>query len=603
MFPHSPWCTSRKFATFFALTAFCVASTAVSQATTITISPGANIPAVVEANPAGTKFVIKPGLYRLASPINAKTGDSFIGQTACAPPKTSCPAILSGSVLLTTFKQSGSLYYVADQTQQGLVTITTAQCQPKLPGYPLPYPGCIYPEDLYFDGQPLVHVTALADVVTGKWFFDYDTQTIYFYDDPTGHTVETSVTPSAFAWGPANEVTIQGLTVEEFASPIQRGAIAGNWAASSDTGIDWIVENNEILLNHGDGVKVNFGWQLLNNYIHNNGNLGIGGGLGSITLPSNVLIQGNEVSFNNYAHVSPLFAAGGSDLTQTLGVVFRGNYVHDNEGSGIWMDTQNTNTLYDGNIVEHNTEQGIFHEISDAAIIRNNTITGNGYIHPDGTFWLYGAGILSSSSQDVEAYCNTVEMSTTGGNGIDIIAQPRLVDDTESMGNHFHHNTVTFSGDSGFTGAVRGSLTDLCCVDLYTLNQFDYNSYHITGLTRKAFYWDDNIHTFADFQALGQETHGTADINYTGSIPAVAITAPVDQSTVSGVVTVQGTVKADIKKVEFYVDWALSSSDTASPFSFSWNTSGVTKGSHTIAAMAYNTAGTSACYAVTLNVQ
>ena len=56
------------------------------------------------------------------------------------------------------------------------------------------YLGCIYPEDLYFDSVPLQHVDSLSDVGPGTWFFDYSGQTIYFYDDPSGHTVETSVT-------------------------------------------------------------------------------------------------------------------------------------------------------------------------------------------------------------------------------------------------------------------------------------------------------------------------------------------------------------------------------------------------------------------------
>jgi parallel beta-helix repeat protein len=563
-----------------------------------------DIPAVVDANPAGTTFVIHPGVYRLKIPINAKNGDAFIGQTTCAPPKTACPAILNGSELLTSFHQAGPLYYVNGQTQHNPVTITSSQCEPKKPGYLVPYPGCVYPEDLYFDNKPLVHVIALLDVGPGKWFFDYPTQTIYFYDNPAGHKVEASVTPSAFAWGPANKVTIKGLTVEKFAAPIQRGAIAGSWSGTAKDGLDWVLQGNEIRLSHGDGVKVNFGWQVLNNYIHHNGNLGISGGLGSVTLPSRVLIEGNEVAFNNYAHVSPLFAAGGSDITMSLGVVFRRNYVHDNEGSGIWMDTLNANVLYDGNTIEDNTEQGIFHEISKSATVRNNRLLRNGYIHPDGTFWLYGAGLLSSSSQNVEAYCNTVEISSKGGNGMDIIGQPRLVHDTESKGNYFHHNTVIFDADSGFTGAVRGSKTDLCCRDLYNVNRFDYNTYHLPHLSRKAFYWNDAIYTFAEFQATGhQDTHGSADTNYTGSVPTVAITSPADGSAVSGVVTVQGNAQDNPSKVDFYVDWSRKLTDFASPFTFAWDTSGLAKGNHTVAAMAYDTEGARSCYAVTLNVK
>jgi len=246
------------------------------QASTVNISPGDNIPSVVSSNPAGTTFVIHAGTYRLlAGHIVAKSGDVFTGQPG---------AILSGAKLLTSFHHSGNYYYVTGQTQNGRVTIPVSNC---VAGFP----GCIYPEDLYFDSVPLQHVDSLSDVGPGTWFFDYSAQTIYFYDNPSGHTVETSVTDAAFAPGPANNVTVQGLKVEKFATPIMTGAVAGagtslgSWTA----GANWLVQNNEILLNHADGVRVNFGWRVLNNSIHDNGNTGIGGGLGG-TKPNAILI-------------------------------------------------------------------------------------------------------------------------------------------------------------------------------------------------------------------------------------------------------------------------------------------------------------------------
>jgi hypothetical protein len=576
------------------------------QAATVNIYPGNNIPNVVSSNPPGTTFVIYPGLYRLQTPIVAQDGDSFIGQTACAPPTTPCPAILSGGELLTSFQRSGLFYYVTGQTQQGQVNFGSNICEPQLPGYPTAYPGCIYPEDLYFDGVPLVHVTALTDVGPGTWFFDYAAHIIYFYDDPYGHTVETSVVPSAFAWGPANNVTIKNLTVEEFAVPIQKAAIAGTpGSASLTTGANWVVQDNEIELNHGNGVNINFGWQILSNYIHTNGTLGISGGLDSATQQSNVLIQGNEVAFNNYAHVKPGWGAGGVKTAQTVGVIFRGNYSHDNEGSGFHSDVATYDDLYDNNISEHNTDQGIEHEISYNGTFRNNHLLGNGYIFPTWTHWLYGADLLSSTSQNDEAYCNTAEVSAEGGNGIDIIGQPRegFGGSTISQNNYFHHNTVVFDGASGVTGAARGSTYDICCINFFSVNRFDYNTYHLPSLSLTPFVWANGFNTFAQFQAAGQDVHGSADTNYTGIVPTVAITSPTDMSKVSGVVEVQGNSPDYLSKVEFYVDWELQETVTANPFSFAWNTSGTSTGNHTLAAMAYGSEGVSACYAISLQVE
>jgi parallel beta-helix repeat protein len=559
----------------------------------VEIYPGQNVCDIVSEYPAGTTFVINPGTYRQQCVINAKSGDVFLGPCATPPCAISSQAILNGSRLLTTFQYSGSYYYVTGQTQEGRVTIPSSDC---VTGYP----GCIYPEDLYFDSVPLQHVDSLSDVGPGMWFFDYSSQTIYFYDNPSEHTVETSVTPSAFEPGPANDVTIQGLTVEKFAAPVMTGAVAGagTTLGSWTTGANWLVQNNEILLNHGDGVRINFGWQVLNNLIHDNGNIGIGGGLGG-TKPNAILIQGNQIYNNNYARVLPAFGAAGIKILLTTGAVIRGNDVHDNYGTGIHLDTDNLNDLVDGNTVTNN-RQGIMAEIGYAVTIRNNTLVGNGYVYPTGTNWLYGANVLSATSQNVEAYCNTVEISAQGGNGIDILTQPR--GSHVSSGNYFHHNTVTFEGNSGWSGAGSGDPTGQ--PNFFSLNNFNYNTYHLPDLSAPSFAWSGGNHTFAKFQAMGPDADGSADTNYTVSAPAVVITSPADQSTVSGVVDITGTASdaTSVSKVEFYVDWALQSTTSGDSFSFAWNTNTLQAGEHTVAAMAYNSEGIRSCFGVTLNV-
>jgi chitinase len=74
-------------------------------------------------------------------------------------------------------------------------------------------------------------------------------------------------------------------------------------------------------------------------------------------------------------------------------------------------------------------------------------------------------------------------------------------------------------------------------------------------------------------------------------------------SKVSGIVEVQGNAQYDVSKVEFYVDWNLQQTASFSPFSFAWNTNGVSTGSHTLAAMAYGPEGMRACYAIGLTVE
>src|SRR5206468_1628136 len=198
----------------------------------VSINPGNTIQDFVRANPAGTTFVLQPGVYRMQSVI-PKNEDIFVGQPG---------AILNGSNLLTTFSQEtikGVTYWVAPgPSQPGQIH---AHCETT-------HPLCGYPEDLFIDNQPLLRVARLADVTTGACYFEYSSAKIYFLDNPKGHVLETSTTSVAFAGG--DNVTLQGLVIEKYANPAQRGVIGDRKVGNS-----WIIQNNEVRLNYGTGIK------------------------------------------------------------------------------------------------------------------------------------------------------------------------------------------------------------------------------------------------------------------------------------------------------------------------------------------------------------
>jgi hypothetical protein len=76
--------------------------------------------------------------------------------------------------------------------------------------------------------------------------------------------------------------------------------------------------------------------------------------------------------------------------------------------------------------------------------------------------------------------------------------------------------------------------------------------------------------------------------------PTASLTAPANGATVSGTVTVSANASDNVgvAGVQFTLDGAsLGSEDTASPYSVSWNTSGVANGTHTLAAVARDAAG------------
>ena len=75
--------------------------------------------------------------------------------------------------------------------------------------------------------------------------------------------------------------------------------------------------------------------------------------------------------------------------------------------------------------------------------------------------------------------------------------------------------------------------------------------------------------------------------------PTVSLTQPSAGATVSGSTLVHGTATDDVRveKVDLWVDGALAQIDTTAPYDFTWNTTAVPDGSHTLELRAYDIAG------------
>ena len=75
----------------------------------------------------------------------------------------------------------------------------------------------------------------------------------------------------------------------------------------------------------------------------------------------------------------------------------------------------------------------------------------------------------------------------------------------------------------------------------------------------------------------------------------VTMASPASGSTVSGTVSVSANVSIvgliTVSRVEFYRDGNLIGSDSAAPYSVSWNTTSTNNGSHTLAAVATDILG------------
>ena len=106
-------------------------------------------------------------------------------------------------------------------------------------------------------------------------------------------------------------------------------------------------------------------------------------------------------------------------------------------------------------------------------------------------------------------------------------------------------------------------------------------------MTAKAYDNTGNVTTSAN--VLVTVSNVVADV----TAPTVSLTAPVNGAIVSGTVTVAATASDDVgvSKVEFYLNNVLTATDTATPFTYSWNTATVANGTYSLMAKAYDAAG------------
>ncbi|HEY6139916.1 MAG TPA: protease pro-enzyme activation domain-containing protein [Thermoanaerobaculia bacterium] len=113
-------------------------------------------------------------------------------------------------------------------------------------------------------------------------------------------------------------------------------------------------------------------------------------------------------------------------------------------------------------------------------------------------------------------------------------------------------------------------------------------------------YAGDASYTYFDDVVVNTSTPDT-------TAPTTSITAPANGATVSGTavsVTASASDNVGVTKVEFYLDGTLKSTDTTSPYAWTWDSTTAANGSHSLVSKAYDAAGnvgTSATITVTVS--
>jgi hypothetical protein len=441
---------------------------------TVTVAPTQNLQALVNRYPAGTTFSLAPGIHR--DSVVPKAYDSFVGQSG---------AIMSGAVLLSSFSPSGPYWRASVQVKQAASYRGNGHCQTG-------HDACAYPEDLFFDNVVKLRELQLEYVGPGSWYLDYSTGTVYMGDNPNGHTVELGVRPYAFS-GPEPSVMIQNLIIEKYACTAGSGAVEGGAGSNG-----WVVEDNEIKWNHGAGIDDGDGMRIEGNKVHDNGQLGMGGG------GSNVLVQHNQLYSNNDVGYSYDWEAGGTKFTNGENLVFQYNYSHDNNGAGFHTDVNLHDSIIRWNRFTNNKEAAMVIEISSNIAVYGNNIWNDGY-NPAGPELWWGGAIEVNDSTYVSVYSNVITNCMNGIGGI-FSAHGNGPDGQPYTLQHLNVNGNTITQPTGFAAGIV--LEDEYDNRAYTIwhNTFSGNTYILGNPDGNDFYWSNGPTTMANFvgPAAGQ---------------------------------------------------------------------------------------------------
>lgn len=416
----------------------------------VAVQPGDDVQQRLDDSADGATICFGAGTYRLTAPLQPADDQRLVAERG---------AVLTGAAVVRGWRRQGSVWSARRALPE----------EPYVHGECAEGTLCRYAETVFVDGGRLRRVGSRDRVGPGTFWADYRANEVWIGDRPTGHRVEIARADAAIN-GRATGVVVDGFVIERFANAAQHGAI--------HTGVGWTIEHNEVRANHGTGIHATAG-RVLHNHIHHNGQLGL---LGT---GDGLLVEGNEIDHNNTQGFWAIWEAGGTKFARTDGLVVRGNDVHHNSGPGLWTDINNIDTLIERNLVHANTSHGIFHEISYAAVIRFNRVTGNGRSDPQPGWG--GAGIRIAASRDVEVHDNVV---VGNHNGVMLIQQ-RRTDWPSPHGAHIvqnvdvHDNTITLGPDR-----LTGLVDDTGSSAAFGRGiRFDDNTYQVPSRDIAAFAW------------------------------------------------------------------------------------------------------------------
>jgi copper-binding protein NosD len=316
------------------------------------------------------------------------------------------------------------------------------------------------------DAYPPGTMFSIATGMHSNWSVDPKTGDTFIGQAGAILNGENKTAQAFTAAGSPNNVTIDGasatsrMLVENYTD---NGINNGNLEATVDPGTTsatsgWVIEFLEVAYNSVVGIGLASDHETVKeNYVHDNGQLGMGGG------GIGIVVEGNLVTHNGYHLVTRYSveaggikvesgAAYGPVSEQNATALVVGNTISANAGGpGFHTDCHSDGVWFVYNIVSGNQQIGVHFETSNYQAVDDNVITGN-----------VAPGIEVSASWYVTATGNSV---TNNGGGIVLGGFSRSQDNCKLKSpntgtSHFmaSDNTVTNSGETGGAQATKSTV-------------------------------------------------------------------------------------------------------------------------------------------------
>ncbi|GAA1945997.1 right-handed parallel beta-helix repeat-containing protein [Streptomyces durmitorensis] len=224
--------------------------------------------------------------------------------------------------------------------------------------------------------------------------------------------------------GTARDVSVRHLTVQRFVAPPDEGVV------NHDSADGWLIEHSKIQNNSGAGLMAGARQRVRANCLRDNGQYGMNAYKAGGRI-SGLVVEGNEIVGNNTGdwerRRKGCGCTGGIKFWAVNGADVRGNWVHDNRGTGLWADTNNNDFRIEDNVLEANDGAALIYETSYNAVIRKNTVRRNNWVEgrknargdnfPFATIYVSESGgepRVRARTDKIEIYRNVLENNWSG---------------------------------------------------------------------------------------------------------------------------------------------------------------------------------------------